>query len=179
MRPDLPVAPNLDDCGPEEFIFVIASGSPSTPVGSFSPAVENGYKVIVTPTGLDATDFWQRGGPVCWFHERDTVIGRTLRLRIDDGSLEAVVRLLRYQQVPSWTFGASARQRLYTIASNVRVDARTYGAASIGIEGMGLGDWDVDHVRKLIVVHRARLIEWSIIRTGADPNATLKMEGLR
>lgn len=161
---DLPIAPPLSACDSEEYAFVISSGQPGTPSGLFQRAIERGILMQIDVHGLDASDFWHRGGPILWYHEPWNVLGRTMSLQVRDGQLEAVARFL-----------GAGRTKAHEIAARVRSAMNHFNtqyAASIGFKLGPNGDWSVNSTLSKVTIHKAVLIEWSVLVTGqADPGA--------
>lgn len=150
-----PVAPSVTE-GPE-FIFKIATEDITMNArDAISTALAaRGIAIQIKVAGLDTEDFMRRGGPVCWKHDHDQVIGRTRSLyRNPQGHLEATMR-----------FGTTP------LAANLRQNLERDGrlAASLGVVAR---DQTVDEARKCLVVHTSELIEWSVVVVGADAGTT-------
>jgi hypothetical protein len=146
---DYPVAPGLDELEGPEYPFVIASGK-HVPAGTVCgvPLHSLGITEAYDVAHLDAEDFFARGGPVCLSHDYRWVIGKTTLLRYDP---------VKDQLIATMRFATHSIARMV----HDRLASGCVDGASIGAL-VALADHEFvcpDH----IVVHRPRLIEWSIV----------------
>lgn len=167
MHVDWPVAPPVEDLDGPEFLFTISTGAFGLGDGTVwgIPHGALGIETAVDIDGLDATDFWRRGGPVLAFHEPDKVLGRTMQLFQDEGRLKAVMRFAKT------ALGAEVRRSLEPHGPAGQTNS---WAASIRIEHNPF-DVTIDAAARRIMIRKAMLIEWSLVTQGADPGA--KSEG--
>ncbi len=155
----LPVAPALDQCKGPEFLFVIATGTPVPSERNGLPWWQLGLQEQVDLAHLDATDFWRRGGPVCWGHGE--VVGRTLRLRYDPAQ-QHLMATMRFAATPQ----ARWVQR--------EVDGGVGFGASIAFRSNVLDEeLQIQGGQRRLLIRKATLDEWSIVNRGRDQGAVL------
>ncbi len=151
----LPIAPPLADCDGSEYLFRVATGTPVPSEARGLPLWQFGITEEVDLAHLDATDFWQRGGPVCWGH--GLVIGRTTSLRYDPAQ-HALQATMRFAAIPE----ARWVQR--------EISRGTVFGASIAFTSH-VKDEDLQIPGHRLLIRRAVLTEWSIVNYARDLNA--------